>query len=121
MAFLNNATLTHIPEANVWVVQSPLVYLSSCFNLVVAVPAGFSTDLATIPRGLWYLLAPHDPDILEASVVHDYLYTRVTPDFTRGMADRLLELAMRDLGAPWWKCKLVYHAVRLFGSSHWVE
>ena len=41
-------------------------------NNKITVPKGFKTDLASVPRGIWWLIAPFD--IARAGVVHDYLY-----------------------------------------------
>lgn len=39
----------------------------------VVVPAGFVTDFASVPRGLWNLLPPTGP-YGKSAVIHDYLY-----------------------------------------------
>ena len=52
----------------------------------VSVPAGFVTDFASIPRGLWTAL-PRDGDYVWAAVVHDYLYWYQTT--TKNVADGL--------------------------------
>jgi len=41
-------------------------------NNKITVPKGFKTDLASVPRGIWWFIAPFD--VARAGVVHDYLY-----------------------------------------------
>lgn len=45
-------------------------------GLLVTVPDGFASDLASIPRWLHGLLNPYDPQTVKAAIVHDWL----TPD-----------------------------------------
>lgn len=99
-------------------------------NLTITVPVGFKTDLASIPRGMWWFVAP--TDLARAAVIHDFLYTileiylqnfkvskKVKKKY-RKMCDEVLYSAMMDsqprLSSL--KMSLVYYAVRLFGGSH---
>lgn len=91
----------------------------------VEVPAGFEFDLASIPRPLWWLIAPFELS-LAAPLVHDYLYRHggVLPDgrrFTRADADRLFLEIMRAERVPYWRRVLAFPAVRLFGWTGWKE
>lgn len=81
-------------------------------GLRVVVPAGFETDLATVPRLLWPICAPHDPRYAGAAVLHDYLYD--WDGFTRVVADGIFYEAMRALGTPRWKAVMMYVGVRLW-------
>src|SRR5690349_14174251 len=90
-----------------FVLTDNLIYQSDKLG-PITVPAGFQTDLASIPRGLWNILPPiggYD----KAAVVHDYLYAKapvlvVDGDFmlprqiSRGDADSALKEAMEVLG-----------------------
>lgn len=78
-------------------------------GLVVTVPEGTDTDLATVPRLLWPLIPPHDPGFAAAFVLHDYLCR--WHGFSRVMADAILYEALRVLGAPAWKAWIAYAAV----------
>jgi len=115
-----------------WRLDQDLVVSSRGWTLVV--PAGFLTDLASIPRFVWWLIAPFELSIA-APIVHDYLYTfggkiRATTDgnitapggymtFTRSQADAFLyDLAAAD-GVWWWRRWLAYKAVRWFGARYW--
>jgi hypothetical protein len=105
---------------------------------VVTVPAGFETDLASIPRPVWWLpgFSPFGR-IEEPSVAHDYLYSTKFPGtaaaqipghgdilsmpytVTRPLADAILSAGMAAKGENLVVRGLVYGAVRLGGASHW--
>lgn len=98
-----------------WVLAEDLVYWSDIAGLV-RVPAGFQTDLASVPRlPVVYLLAGGTADA--AAVIHDYLYT--TRAFDRATADAVLREASAVSGVPAWRRQLMYWAVRLFGGAAW--
>jgi hypothetical protein len=89
----------------------------------ISVPAGFPTDLASIPRLLWNVLPPvgrYDA----AAVVHDYLYQRA-PVFehgqvtTRAGADAVLLEAMACCEVPTWQRWTIYLGVRVGGWLVW--
>lgn len=72
-----------------WRVYEPFeFYLSDDNSDIISVPAGFVTDLATIPRIFWTLLPP-DGKYAKAAIIHDYLYDNALrtkkgrPDFSR--------------------------------------
>jgi hypothetical protein len=79
----------------------------------ITVPAGFVTDLASIPRVLWALPGFAPFELLSGPILHDYLYrTRMVP---RAEADALLYRAMREDGIGRVRAYTVYSAVRMFG------
>lgn len=80
------------------------------------VPAGFKTDLASIPQILWNILPPfgrYDA----AAVVHDYLYQH--NGVTRGEADAILHEAMHVLRVGRAKRWAIYYGVRATGWVTW--
>ena len=84
----------------------------------VHVPAGFVTDLASIPWPLWWHLRP-DGQYALAAVIHDYLYwTQKRP---RVVADEILKFGMEDLQVPSKTINEIYTAVRWGGQSPWDE
>lgn len=84
----------------------------------LTVPAGYVTDLASIPRVLWPIVgSPYDPRFAKAATVHDYLYS--TKQVPREEADKELKTLLRLAGVPRWKCQAMYLAVRAFGGLHW--
>lgn len=100
-----------------FVVES--TYLGRTF----AVPAGFVTDLASIPRFAYRVIAPDDPCIEYPSVPHDCLYKMMGNlngmTYERSDADHVLEELMELAGASWFIRKAVFSAVRIGGGSHW--
>ena len=104
-----------------FVLTAPLVYDSLVLQVALTVPAGFPTDFASIPRGLWNILPPvgkYDA----AAMCHDWLYQTgmyhgVTVD--RGDADRVLLEAMEVLGVARWQRWAIYLGVRIGGAGIW--
>lgn len=103
---------------------------------VITVPAGFVTDFASIPWGLWNLFPPWGPHARPA-IIHDFLYetsgtglwamgndppgryiTRET-DYARAEADGVFREALQVVGVPGWRRTLMYRAVRAGGGSGW--
>ena len=88
----------------------------------IIVPAGFSSDGASVPRFFWRLVfPPGDHRAIRGAFVHDWLY-RTHPDgWTREMADMLfLELLIRG-GVPKISAVLAWLGVRLFGGRAWKQ
>lgn len=84
-------------------------------GLTIIVPAGFSTDLASVPRWLWWLFAPFDPRCAAAAVLHDYL--RSWSGFDPMTAHTLFLDAMLILGVERWKATAMFLAVVIFNSA----
>lgn len=118
-------------RAGTWTVVREFTVEPLGWTLIV--PRGFTSDLASIPRWLWWLIAPFELS-LAAALVHDYGYAHggrmlvLTRDrmrratyLTRARVDRAFYELMRDEGVWWWRRWLAYRAVRLFGASHWME
>lgn len=103
-----------------WRLHQPLRYRSARFVAEWTVPAGFETDLASVPRLFWRLF-PRDGDYRKAAVVHDYLVgTSPPPDLhgrpiTWSEAAGVFDEAMADLQIPIWRRWPIVQAVRLAG------
>lgn len=98
-----------------WRVYEPFEFsLSDDSSDVISVPAGFVTDLASVPRIFWTLLPP-DGKYAKAAIIHDYLYDNALR--TKREADRIFLDGMTVLGVPRWKRTIMYYAVRLFGRG----
>lgn len=110
-----------------WALLTNFVVISDTIKAVipnhggtVVVPAGFTTDFNSIPRGLWNIFPPDEDG--EAGVVHDYLYRygalsghplqRVTADKTHREF-----VHMRHPAA--WKESAMYWGLRLGGWKPW--
>lgn len=103
-------------DSDEWKLVSPLIYESDLVFEPIVVPAGFTTDLASVPRlPLAYLIAGGVADA--AAVVHDYLY--VTQPIPREQADAIFLEAMTVSKVPAWRRWLMWSAVRGFGGPLW--
>lgn len=92
------------------------VYRSSLGT--ISVPAGFVTDGASIPRGLWSVFSPTGP-WFGAAVIHDFLYSPHNTRRTRKEADLLFKEAMFNAGLDWPRREMIFRAVRLFGGANY--
>jgi hypothetical protein len=94
---------------------------------IITVPAGFEFDLSSIPRLLWWLIAPFELSVV-APLIHDFLYRyagapagAIEPPkrYDRGEADDLFRDLMVAEGIAPWRRTLGYLAVRAFGWIVW--
>ena len=132
-----------------WVLERPLTYRNAdiakykeALEAVkvptprnkITVKKGFKTDLASIPRACWNIIAPWD--VARAAVIHDLLYKRIrqyrwdkmhqsfvheNPSViknARKASDEVFLMAMLDANplVPKWKIYSAYYAVRSFGK-----
>ena len=106
-----------VKRPDFWIVRAPLVWESAEFGRI-AVPVGFRTDLASIPRALRNLPA-FDPAgrSRRPAVVHDWLYT--IQSHPKDFADRFLRTSMIAEGCEHVDAEAFYEAVHLFGEDAW--
>lgn len=81
-------------------------------NNTIEIPKGFITDLASIPRIMWVVFPPFGR-YTEAAVVHDYLY--INSELSRAKCDEIFFVLMLRNNVSYYKAKLLYRVVRLFG------
>lgn len=79
----------------------------------ITVPAGYRTDLASIPAR-FQQRDPRESPAARPGVIHDYLYT--SHERPRWVADRIFRHALRDEGVPLGQRLAMWAAVRLFGG-----
>ena len=82
----------------------------------IVVPAGFDTDLASIPQLFQAVLSVNDRH-RAAAILHDYLYT--VQDRPREQADALFLEAMKLSGVRFTQRWAMYLAVRIGGWLPW--
>ena len=103
--FANTVELEHYDSLK-WKVLVPFavdIYLCQSVPIRINVPAGFVTDLASVPRVFWSLIPP-EGKVDEPSVVHDYLYAKGGDlrigKFSRADADRFFFWVACPAGCP---------------------
>lgn len=101
-----------------FILCEPLLF--SIDNVYYSVPAGFETDLASVPRILWSIYSPSKAETIPGAVIHDFLYSGVL-DVTRKEADSILFDALILKGTPQITAFKYWAAVRLFGNSHFKQ
>lgn len=95
-----------------------LIYESDLLDKsVLMVPAGFNSDLASVPWGLWNLIPPWGP-YADAAVIHDYLY-RVQVIKPRKFVDQIFLEAMEVKQCRWVQRWAIYLGVRIGGWLTW--
>lgn len=114
--FLSELLLRDVGDGEQFELIGPLVYRSELAKRDLYVPAGFRTDFASVPKGLWNLFPKHGL-WTKAAVVHDFLY--VKNGCTRAEADAIFNEAMSVSGVPDWKRRVMFSAVRLGGGGAW--
>lgn len=85
---------------------------------IIDVPAGFVTDLASVPRILWAAFSPFD-DYLESAIPHDWGYSSLNDRFTRRQIDSMMLELMFNSGVSDHRRNAVYAAVRRFGGRNY--
>lgn len=112
--FLTPLFVEQMPNEIDWLVTTPFLYYSAVLERELAVPAGFVTDFASVPRlPVVYLMT--GGVAVRPAVIHDYLYRgQIVP---RRQADAVFEEAMELTGHPWWRRRLMWLGVRVFGGK----
>jgi hypothetical protein len=118
--FGDELTLTPTANGKQWKLHHAFSYETHA-GILIEVPAGFLTDLASVPRFLWPIYPPFG-SYTRAAVLHDWLYAEHRGrhnTYTRAAADTILWEAMVDCGTPWHVRWVVWSGVRLGGWSAW--
>lgn len=101
-----------------WQLTRPLFYVTAD-NRSVVVPVGYRTDLASVPRPVWWLIPRDDEFARRPSVIHDFIYTHGTAKFTKAEADQVFYDALLEEGMPKPLAWLMFAAVRIGGRGNW--
>lgn len=116
------------PHGSRWQLVRRFDYAVPGTDYRVSIPAGFSTNFASVPWYARWLISPVDPTLRVAALVHDYLVGEfadpgliIHADDTKERvswrkAAAILRRIMDDDGARTWKRQAVYWAVRLHGA-----
>ena len=100
-----------------WMLHEDLVYHSDILRRVVTVPTGYTTDLASVPRLLRWIVPVANAKNRKAAVVHDYLCTHGDGVVkNQKQSDRVFREALGVLGLGRFKSGALYYPVRIFQS-----
>lgn len=102
----------HGPGNPIYELIEPLGYWTG--GRTYTAPAGYQTDLASIPRE-YQERPPHESPAARPGVIHDYLYT--SHEVPRSVADAIFREALAEEGVPLKQRLLMWLAVRLFGAA----
>jgi hypothetical protein len=125
---LPNPTVKYVGDT--WVLAEDCVYTTND-GFTITAKNGFKTDLASVPRFLWLLVAPNELSLI-APIFHDLIYRsggevmlptgEVRPAskiFTKQEADDLFLELMTRAKISYWKRNVAYLAVEKFGGDSW--
>ncbi len=106
-----------------WVLLKPLRYFSVVADCQIDVPAGFITDMASIPR-FFRRVIPVNGRHRYPAIVHDWIYANHGGEgpvsaIPRDLADAVFSEGMGVVGVPAWKRRAMYAAVRTGGGRYW--
>ncbi|MFV0527018.1 MAG: DUF1353 domain-containing protein [Acidimicrobiales bacterium] len=121
MGFEGRVVVTPIPpEGKRWRLVEPFLYRGK--RDLFSVPRGFTTDFASVPRVVVWLL-PRYGRWTQAAILHDYLWALAREgQVSRVDADGLFYRALRELQVPFLRRWMMWAAVRLAaGPRSWME
>ena len=112
------------PKSNEWIVLDSYVFWSARLMAPIIIPRWFVTDLASVPKGLRWLISVNERHRL-ASLPHDFGYwlNRVSdridgqPRVTKGVWDSVLKDFCKQQRVSRWKTWAIHTAVRLGGNT----
>lgn len=86
-------------------------------RLSLFIPAGFKTDLASIPR-IFQSIVPKLGHHIRPAIVHDYCYEFDT-GLSRREADEMFREGMKNTKVNWLRRWAMWTAVRAGGKGQW--
>lgn len=99
-----------------WQLDAGLLYASDMVDQVIAVPRGFITDFASVPRlPFAYLLTGGKASA--PAVIHDWMYS--TREFERDVADAIFREAIMVAGHSAFTAWVMWAGVRAGGGFAW--
>ena len=118
----NTLKLIPQPDGELYLVAEDYEVYVECkdYKGKIIVPAGFRTDLASVPKALWSII-PNSGKHTFAAVAHDYLYANNRKssngifDFSRANCDEIFYNKMRHYQVGKLKARTMWLAVRTFG------
>ncbi len=117
-SFTNALIIVKLNKKDLFEVYEPFDYHvgTEDSDIIIKVPKGFVTDLASIPWFARWLISKVGRSA-QAGVLHDWCYFKQL--FPRKQCDDIFIEAMEVLGVPKWKRVAMHRSVRLFGFISW--
>lgn len=107
MAFIQGKVSVEEIDEKYWLLLEPVIYQGAKQNFTV--PAGFTTDFASVPTAFTWLI-PRYGVYTKAAVLHDYLCAE--KPVNRSDADGIFRRAMRELEVSFLRRWMMWAAVR---------
>lgn len=109
-SLVGRPTVTQLTsDPPIFLLAYPLTFAADDNKEGFYVPPGFVTDLASIPKKLWWWQAPHEGTMAPA-ILHDFLYWE--QPCSKDEADAVMYVAMRQTGMKKFSADLVYAGIR---------
>ncbi len=115
LQFRDDVCLIPYRDYNFLTCDETEVYIEK--GVIIRIPGGFNTDLASIPKWYWSVLAPNRVDLIAPSVLHDYLYA-CNAYVDKKDADEIFFSALIANEVSNRTAYEMYLAVSLFGQTH---
>lgn len=91
-------------------------FIVKYYDTTFIIPAGFVTDLASVPRiPVFYAIVANKGK--KAAVIHDWLYQEKI--LSRKQADKAFYDALEAQGVDWVTKNIMYSGVRIGGQAYW--
>ena len=118
----NTLKLIPQPDGELYLVAEDYEVYVECkdYKGNIIIPAGFRTDLASVPQVIWSLIPPFGKHSYGAAI-HDYLYANNRKavngvfNFSRANCDEIFYNKMRHYQVGKLKARTMWLAVRAFG------
>lgn len=89
-------------------------------NNPYSVPAGFDTDLASVPNLFWSVLSPAEAKMMAPAILHDYMY-QCPNILSRRYADDVFYSALVQEDMRVSSAYQMYSVIRMFGDKYFKE
>jgi hypothetical protein len=130
-AFISSCSLKHNDSIDIKYITDPCLIPTKdnkfklCDNMIIrahdkfhAVPMGFKTDLASIPRIMWPIFSPGEYDSIAPAVLHDWHYCCVA-SVSRKLADDIFYYGLRVHGMGRVQAFIYWLGVRAIGWNYY--
>lgn len=115
--FINSPSIKPLKKYT-YILAEPLLVKAD--KKIIAVPADFKTDLASIPIWCWFVISPYYTKLIYPAILHDYLYT-CPEDLPRDAIDDIFYGALLSSGINQSLAFKMWLAVHLFGGTHFLS